>query len=52
LRTGHLRNGRIYINGTNLFVLSRFKMWDPEMAGNGLGYPVQKTFNVGLRLSL
>ncbi|OQP52690.1 SusC/RagA family TonB-linked outer membrane protein [Niastella populi] len=52
LRMGHLRNGRIYINGTNLFVLSRFKMWDPEMAGNGLGYPVQKTFNLGLRLSL
>lgn len=48
----HFKNGRIYVNGTNLFVISRFKMWDPEMAGNGLGYPVQKTYNIGVRLSL
>lgn len=52
LRISTFRNGRIYINGSNLFVLSRFKMWDPEMGDKGLGYPVQKTFNIGLRLSL
>jgi TonB-linked SusC/RagA family outer membrane protein len=52
LRTSHFRNGRIYINGSNLFVISRFKMWDPEMGGNGLGYPVQRTYNIGIRLSL
>lgn len=42
-----LRNGRIYVNGTNLFSLSAFKLWDSEMGGSGLGYPVQKVFNVG-----
>jgi TonB-linked SusC/RagA family outer membrane protein len=52
LRLSGFRNGRIYINGSNLFVVSRFKMWDPEMGGKGLGYPVQKTYNLGLRLSL
>lgn len=52
LRLSHFRNGRIYINGSNLFVISRFKMWDPEMGGRGLGYPVQKTYNLGIRLSL
>jgi len=43
---------RIYFSGTNLFALSNFKLWDPEMAGDGLGYPVQRVFNVGVRLSL
>ena len=42
---------RIYFNATNLFVLSDFKMWDPEMAGNGLGYPLQRVFNLGLNLN-
>lgn len=52
LRLTHLKNGRIYVNGSNLFVISKFKMWDPEMGGNGLGYPVQRTYNIGVRLSL
>ncbi len=42
---------RIYANGTNLFHWSKFKMWDPEMAGNGLGYPVQRVFNLGVNFS-
>lgn len=45
-----LRNGRIYVNGTNLFVLSAFKLWDPEMGSSGLGYPVQRVFNIGLMI--
>ncbi|THU31193.1 TonB-dependent receptor [Niastella caeni] len=52
LRISGFRNGRFYINGSNLFAISRFKMWDPEMGGRGLGYPVQRTYNIGLRLSL
>ncbi|NQX42289.1 TonB-linked outer membrane protein, SusC/RagA family [Pedobacter steynii] len=43
-----LRSGRIYLNGTNLFALSAFKLWDPEMGASGLGYPVQRVFNVGI----
>ena len=43
---------RFYTSGTNLFVLSNFKLWDPELAGNGLGYPNQKVFNLGLNISL
>lgn len=46
-----LSNARIYVNGTNLFCLSKFKLWDPEMGGNGLGYPVQVTFNTGINIS-
>ncbi len=43
---------RIYANGTNLFSWTNFKLWDIEMAGNGLGYPVQKVFNIGVNVSL
>ncbi|HEX7756370.1 MAG TPA: hypothetical protein VF421_13545, partial [Niabella sp.] len=42
---------RFYANGTNLLVWSKFKMWDPEMAGDGLGYPVQRVINFGLNVS-
>jgi TonB-linked SusC/RagA family outer membrane protein len=46
--TGSLR---LYFNATNLLCWSKFKLWDPEMAGNGLGYPVQRVFNVGLYIT-
>ncbi|ERJ60860.1 hypothetical protein M472_19075 [Sphingobacterium paucimobilis HER1398] len=44
------KNLRIYLSGTNLLLISRFKLWDIEMAGNGLGYPLQRVFNVGLNV--
>ena len=44
-------NARIYASGTNLLTLSNFKLWDPEMSGNGLAYPLQRVFNVGLQLN-
>jgi TonB-linked SusC/RagA family outer membrane protein len=47
----YLANLRIYFSGTNLLTFSKFKLWDPEMGGNGLGYPVQKVYNLGLQLS-
>lgn len=42
---------RLYANGTNLFLMSGFNLWDVEMAGNGLGYPLQKVFNLGLNIT-
>uniref|UniRef100_UPI0032177AB7 TonB-dependent receptor n=1 Tax=uncultured Draconibacterium sp. TaxID=1573823 RepID=UPI0032177AB7 len=42
---------RFYASGTNLLTISNFKLWDPEMGGNGLGYPVQRVFNLGLQVS-
>jgi TonB-linked SusC/RagA family outer membrane protein len=47
-----LTNCRIYFNGLNLLTWSPFKMWDPELGGNGFAYPIQKVFNVGLNVSL
>lgn len=43
---------RLYVNATNLFVISAFKLWDPEQGGNGLGYPIQRVFNFGVNVQL
>lgn len=48
----YLNSARIYFSGLNLLTFSSFKLWDPELAGNGFAYPVQKVFNVGLKLDL
>lgn len=44
-----LKSFRVYANGSNLFSLTSFKLWDIEMAGSGLGYPVQRVFNLGVQ---
>lgn len=49
LRKLHMDRFRIYITGSNLFSFSKFKLWDAEMAGNGLGYPIQRVINIGLQ---
>ena len=51
LKKMRLSNARIYVNGTNLLCFSKFKLWDVEMGGNGLGYPIQKSYNLGLTVS-
>lgn len=47
-----ISNCRLYFNGLNLITWSPFKMWDPELGGNGFSYPIQKVFNVGLNVNL
>lgn len=44
---------RVYLRGSNLLTFSPFDLWDPEQGnGNGLFYPTQKSFNVGIQFSL
>jgi len=50
LKFARVSSARIYLNGTNLMLLSKFKMWDPEMAGNPVAYPLQRTYNIGINL--
>lgn len=50
LRKLHTSQCRFYVNGTNLLLFSKFKLWDVEMAGNGLGYPIQRVFNFGANI--
>ena len=47
----HIDNLRFYLSGTNLLTWSKFRLWDVEMAGNGLGYPIQRVFNIGLNVT-
>ena len=47
-----LTSARFYITGTNLLTFSKFKLWDVEMGGNGLGYPIQLGYNFGINLNL
>lgn len=42
---------RIYVSGMNLLCFSSFDLWDPEMGDNGLGYPLQRVYNLGINLS-
>ena len=46
-----MTNMRVYFSGTNLLTFSKFDLWDPEMGGNGLGYPIQKVYNFGIQVS-
>jgi TonB-linked SusC/RagA family outer membrane protein len=46
----YISNLRIYLSGTNLLCFSPFKLWDPELGGNGLGYPLQRVMNIGLNV--
>ena len=50
LKKTFLNKLRIYASGNNLLTFSKFKLWDPEMAGDGLGYPVQRVYNVGIQI--
>jgi len=46
-----LDNARVYFSTENLFVISAFKLWDPETGSNGLGYPLNRRFNLGVQLA-
>jgi len=41
---------RVYATGTNLFTWSKFDLWDPELGGNGLNYPLQRVINLGVHV--
>lgn len=46
-----IEHGRIFVRGTNLFHLSNFKLWDPELStDNGLKYPIMSTYSMGVQL--
>jgi TonB-linked SusC/RagA family outer membrane protein len=46
-----IETARVYISGENLLRFSKFRLWDPEMGGKGMGYPLNRRFNVGLQLN-
>jgi TonB-linked SusC/RagA family outer membrane protein len=51
LKKTHMQSTRIYVNATNLLEISSFKLWDVEMGGFGLGYPIQRVINMGININ-
>ena len=48
----HLKNAAVYVMGANLFTLSRFKLWDPELnTDNGASYPNTTSYSVGINFT-
>ncbi len=46
-------SARVFVNGNNLFTLSKIKWYDPEGASDrGVFYPQSKVFNIGLSVGL
>lgn len=45
----HIQALRLYLQGNNLYVWDKIKMWDPEQgnAGGGFTYPLNRTFTLG-----
>lgn len=41
---------RIYYSGYNLFTWSDMRTIDPEDAGSGNGYPIQKSSSIGINI--
>ncbi|MCC8070471.1 MAG: TonB-dependent receptor [Bacteroidales bacterium] len=46
-----LQQARIFLSGNNLLCFSKFKLWDPEMGGYGIGYPTQRIYNIGINVT-
>lgn len=48
--TRHIKSEgiRFYFSGSNLLQFRKFKLWDPEQAGNAFNYPLQRVLNIGL----
>jgi len=55
-----IKNLRVFVNGTNLFTVSRWKYWDPELNDTGTSstnytrgesYPNTKAYNLGARIT-
>ena len=47
----NIQSLRLYVTGNNLLTFSTFKLWDPEMGSNGLGYPIQRVYNIGVNIN-
>lgn len=45
------KNTRLFLRGSNLFYLSSFKLWDPELGGDGYRkYPMNRYTSLGFEL--
>lgn len=46
-----MKQARIYVQGNNLAVWDKIKMWDPELGSGGAKkYPINRTWTIGLEI--
>ena len=41
---------RVFVSGTNLFTLSPFKLWDPDLQTGASNYPHNRIANIGINI--
>ncbi|MFI1772277.1 SusC/RagA family TonB-linked outer membrane protein [Thalassobellus citreus] len=46
-----LKRLKVFVRANNPFIISNFKLWDPELGSNGFNYPIQQTNSVGINIS-
>lgn len=47
-----VRNCRLFVRGSNVLTLSKFKLWDPELeTTDGLMYPQMQSISFGLTVN-
>ena len=52
LQSFYVKSCRVFVSGNNLFCLSAFKMWDPELGTNdGLKYPMNRSVMFGIDIN-
>nr|WP_236264041.1 TonB-dependent receptor [Dysgonomonas sp. Marseille-P4677] len=54
IRNAGMESARVFLRGTNLFCISDFKLWDPELStpdNNGLKYPMMRSYSIGLQVN-
>lgn len=48
----YVKNASVYVMGNNIFTLSKFKLWDPELnTSNGTSYPNTTTYSLGVNFT-
>jgi len=48
----HVKSGRLYVNAENLFIITGYKVGDPESAGGLFTFPLQRTISGGISFNL
>ena len=52
LQSFYVKSCRVFVSGNNLFCLSAFKLWDPELDTNdGLKYPMNRSVMFGIDIN-
>ena len=50
VRSIGLEELRIFLNGQNLLTFDKLDVIDPEAYGNGVAYPLQRSFSAGINI--